>query len=98
MQNKFKKSTMTRFAKEAAWGANQMLNGICMAEEIAKCDIGRIIRNEADDELLLEISKRFAKYARDQTAFDAENSEVQDFQRIISTIVACCDEHDWFVQ
>ena len=51
----YKKSELTRFAKNCAWGAHQMLNGICMAEEI-KGDISRDILND-DEELLLEVSK-----------------------------------------
>lgn len=95
----YRKTELTRFAKECAWGANQMINGICMAEEIAKSDVGRVLSNEFDprhNELLLEISKRFSKYAKDQQSFDTDIGEVQDFQHIISLIVACCDENGWF--
>lgn len=93
---KYKKSQLTQFAKSCAWGANQMLNGVCIAEEISKNDIGRDIINNNDDELLLEVSKRFAKYAKDQMAFDTENGSTQDFQRIIEKIIGYCEENDWF--
>lgn len=56
---KYDKSELTRFAKNCSWGAHQMLNGICMAEEI-KGNISRDILNN-DEGLLLEVSKRFAK-------------------------------------
>lgn len=63
-----------------------------------KSDVGRVLSNEYDprhNELLLEISKRFSKYAKDQQSFDTDTGEVQDFQHIISLIVACCDENGW---
>ena len=90
----YKKSQLTAFAKNCAWGANQMLNGVCMAGEIAKHPIGRSL--PYDEELLLEISKRFAKHCKDEMAFDVDNSEVQDFQNIIELIIGCCEENNWF--
>lgn len=90
----YKKSELTRFAKNCAWGAHQMLNGICMAEEI-KGYISRDILND-DEELLLEVSKRFAKHAKDTMSFDVENGTVQDFQNLIEKIIECCEENDWF--
>ena len=93
---KYKKSELTRFAKDCAYGANQMLNGVCMAGEI-KGNISRDILND-DEELLLEVSKRFAKHAKDTMGFDVENSEVQDFQHLIEKIINCCEENDWFGQ
>ena len=71
-----------------------MLNGICIAEEI-KGNISRDILND-DEKLLLEISKRFAKYAKDTMSFDVENGTVQDFQNLIEKIIECCEENDWF--
>ena len=76
---KYKKSVLTQFAKHCAYGANQILNGSCVAEEISKSDIGRTLANTDDEDLLLEISKRFAKYAKDQMGFDVDNGEVQNF-------------------
>ena len=91
----YKKSQLTAFAKGCAWGANQMLNGICMAGEIAKNPIGRSL--PYDEGLLLEVSKRFAKHCKDGMAFDVDNSEVQDFQNIIELIIGCCEENNWFI-
>lgn len=73
-----------------------MLNGICVAEEISKSDIGRELINDDEIELLLEISKRFAKYAKDQMGFDVSNGDVENFQNIIEKIIECCEENDWF--
>ena len=93
---KYKRSDLTQFSKNCAYGANQMLNGSCVAEEISKSDIGLRLVNTDNEGLLLEISKRFAKYTKDQMDFDVGNGEVQNFQNIISKIVYCCEEHDWF--
>lgn len=93
---KYKKSELTRFAKTCSWGAHQMLNGVCTAEEISHSDIGQDLINDGEIELLLEISKRFAKYAKDQMSFDADNGDVQNFQNIIEKIVECCEENNWF--
>lgn len=73
-----------------------MSNGVCMAEEIAHSNLGKEIINFHDDDLLLEISKRYAKYAKDYSDFNVENAATQNFQSIINKIVDCCEEHDWF--
>ena len=91
---KYKKTEITRFAKDCAWGAHQMLNGCCMAGEI-KGSICRDVLND-DNDLLFEVSKRFAKHAKDTMGFDVENSEVQDFQNLIEKIIECCEENNWF--
>ena len=93
---KYKKSELTKFAKGCAYGANQMLNGVCVAEEISKSNIGRDLINNDETELLLEISKRYAKYAKDQMGFYVDNGEVENFQNIIEKIVECCEENNWF--
>lgn len=68
-----------------------------MAEEIIHSDLGEELVNfDDDDELLLEVSKRYAKYAQDEANFNVENRATQEFQSLISKIVNCCDEHDWF--
>ena len=90
----YKKGDLTKFAKTCAWGAYQMMNGICIAGEI-KGDLCRDILN-GNEELLLEISKRFAKNAKDTSAFNVENGEVQNFQKLIEMIIECCDDNDWF--
>lgn len=90
----YKKSELTAFAKECALGANQMLTCMCIAEEIAKDPIGRSLLH--DEELLREVSKRFSKYRKCESAFDVDNGNVQDFQKIIEAIIYCCEENDWF--
>lgn len=95
----FKKSELTAFAKECSKGAYYMVTGICHAEEITHSDLGRKLRmvgNDYENELLIEVAKRYAKYCRYECDFDLEVGETQDFQNIISSIVNCCDEHNWF--
>lgn len=97
----YKKSELTIFAKLCACGVTQMLNAICAGGDITGSEIGIKLRrnfgdDEGDEKLLLEVSKRFAKYTRDESSFDVENADVQDFQHIISLIVNCCEENNWF--
>lgn len=76
-----KKSELTQFAKDCAWGSRAM-NGICLSEEVAHSDIGRKIANgfvEDNEELILEISKRFAKYANDESAPEIEGENFKIF-------------------
>jgi hypothetical protein len=94
----YKNSELTKFAKDCSWGLNQMLNGICMAEDITRTDIAKDFLNgcEYENKLLLEVSKRFSKYAEDYISFDCEIGEVQDFHFIIDKIIECCEENNWF--
>lgn len=51
---------------------------------------------EDNEELILEISRRYAKYPNDEIVPEVEGASIQDFCRIIKILVDCCDEHDWF--
>lgn len=92
----FKKSQLTKFAKDCSYGLSRMIDAICMAEEIIHSDIGMSFKNGIEEELLIEISKRFAKYTNDTMQFDADTGDVQDFQTIICKIIDCCEENNWF--
>lgn len=92
----YKDSQLTRFAKDCALGLSKMINGILMAEEIAHSNICRDLKSETDENLLMAISKRFAKYTKDTMTFDVDVVEVQDFQSIICQIINCCEDNDWF--
>lgn len=92
----YKRSQLTHFAKDCAWGLSRMIDSICIAEEIVHSDIGIAFKNELDENVLFEISKRFAKYTNDTTTFDTDVGDVQDFQSIICKIVDCCEENNWF--
>ena len=92
----YKKADLTAFAKQLAFAHHQYLNTMCIAEEIAKSEIGMKFKNRNDDELLVEIAKRYAKYVRNFCDIDIDNGETQDCQSIINDIVACCEENNWF--
>lgn len=94
----YKKAELTDFARQCARGARYMILGLCMAEEIAHTSLAReiISNNTGNEDLLLEISKRYANYADDMVNFRVDNAATQDFQELIDRIVICCDEHDWF--
>lgn len=93
---KHKKSDLTSFAKECAYAHHQFLNVACIAEEITKTDIGRELRNGIDNELLLEISRRYAKHVKNNCTIDIDTGETQECQDIINEIIECCEEHNWF--
>lgn len=66
-----------------------------MAEENIHDDIcERILKG--DEELLIEISKRFAKHTQDENVFYSNSHALQDFEKVINTIIECCEENDWF--
>lgn len=93
----YRKSQLTSFAKNCSYGLSRMIDAICMAEEIIHSDIGMSFRNKIDKELLVEISKRFAKYTNDTMSFDANTGDVQEFQSVICKIIDCCEENNWFI-
>ena len=92
----FKRSQFTQFAKDCSYGLSRMIDAICMAEEISHSEIGNTFKHGMDEKMLIEISKRFAKYTNDKDIFDAEICEVQDFRNIICQIIDCCEENNWF--
>lgn len=59
MKMGYKKSEITDLAKLCA--KNQIINEIMIAEEIAHSDIGREFSRPMDENLLLEIEKKYAK-------------------------------------
>ena len=76
MKKEFTKSELTRFAKDCV---------------IVKSDIAKEIMNGNND-VLLEISKRFSKYAKENMNIDLDNGDVQNTQNILNVILECCDE------
>ncbi|MCT7397751.1 hypothetical protein N5B56_01450 [Eubacterium sp. LFL-14] len=92
---KIKKSELTRFAKDCAFTHKNAVIFVCMSEEIAHSKIGKMLKEE-NSGILIEVSKRFAKYATEEMEFDTETSETQDTQNIINDIINCCEENNWF--
>lgn len=91
----YRKSNLTNYAKVLAKANSYLVNGICMAEENVHSEICERIL-QGDEELLIEISKRFAKHTQDENAFYSEAGGLQDFKNVINKIIECCEENDWF--
>lgn len=98
---KYKKSELTRFAKDIAYANKILIDGICMSEEVIYSDIGKTLVKRFDDEnqeLIFELAKRFSKYTNDQMSADTETHArtLNDISKILNDIVACCEENNWF--
>lgn len=97
---KDKKSDITRFAEACSCGSSLVCDVMCISEELTCSEIGRAIvqlLDDEDSELLMEVSKRFSKYAKDTMALDLENAAVQEFCSLINKILHCCEKNDWFM-
>lgn len=92
----YKKSELTKFAKEIVYVQEKLFDAMCISDEIAHGEIGTIFKNGISDELLIEISKRFAKYVKNNASVDVDNGDVQTCQDIINEVINCCEEHNWF--
>ncbi len=94
---RYKKSELTEYAKNYCCYASKILtDAMCISEELSKHPISKeIIRND-NEELKLEVAKRFAKYVKDEIEIDLENGNVQDATNIINELLACCEENNWF--
>lgn len=92
----YKKSEITKFAKEIVCAQEKLFDVMCAADEIAHSEIGTIFKNGVSDELLIEISKRFAKYVKNDTDIDVDNGDVHTCQDIVNEVINCCVEHNWF--
>ena len=91
----YKKSELTRFAKDCAWTHEKAVNLVCMSEYISKTKIAKELEND-NKEILLEVSKRFAKYTKENLEIDLANGEVQTAMNILNDIISCCEENNWF--
>lgn len=95
MKEIIKKSELTAFAKNCAYAHEKAVKLMCISEELVRLDIGKELIND-DQNILLEVSKRFAKYARENINIDLDNGEVQNLQNILNAIIDCCEENNWF--
>lgn len=93
---KYKKSELTKIAKYLATVHEKFLEIMCISEETTKSEFGEMFRNGIDNELLIELSKRYAKYVKNESYIDLDNGDVQTCQDIINEIVSCCEENNWF--
>lgn len=65
------------------------------SQEIANSKIGKLLKEENDD-FLIEVSKRFAKFAKENINFSLEDCAIDDAVAIINNIIYCCEENNWF--
>lgn len=66
-----------------------------ISEDIMRTQIGKELIND-NQNVLLEVSKRFAKYAKETINTDLDNGEVQNLQNIFNAVINCCEENNWF--
>lgn len=95
MEEKIKKSALTQFAKDCVYAHEKAVKLMCISEDIMRNQIEKELIND-NQSVLLEVSKRFAKYARENMNIDLDNGDVQNLQNILNAIVDCCEENNWF--
>ena len=66
-----------------------------ISEDIMRTQIGKELIND-NQNVLLEVSKRFAKYAKETIDIDLDNGEVQNLQNILNAVINCYEENNWF--
>lgn len=89
MEGKIKKSDLTKFAKDCVYAHEKAVKLECISEDIMRSQIGKELIND-NQSILLEVSKRFAKYARENMNVDLDNGEAQNLQNILNAIIDCC--------
>lgn len=92
----YKKSDLTKYAKDCTYASKLIVDIMCISEDISSNKISKEIVNEDNEQLLLEVAKRFAKYINDEMRVDLNNGAVQDCCEVINTLVEKCDENNWF--
>ena len=95
MEGKIKKSDLTKFAKDCVYAHEKAVKLECISEDIMRNSIGKELINN-NQSILLEVSKRFAKCAKENINIDLDNGEVQYLQIILNAIIDCCEENNWF--
>lgn len=94
----YKNSDIKAFGKKCAEVEKSFIDSIYMAEKIYYSEIGKEILREIgrDEELLIAISRQFAKYEDKRKKFDMNGWEVQLIQNMVELIVKCCEIYNWF--
>lgn len=95
MDGNIKKSDLTKFAKDCVYAHDKAVKLECISEDIVRTYIGKELIND-NQSILLEVAKRFAKYARENMNIDLDNGEIQNVQNILNAIIDCCEENNWF--
>lgn len=95
MKGKIKKSDLTKFVKDCVYAHEKAVKLECISEDIMRNPIGKELINN-NQSILLEVSKRFVKCAKENMNIDLDNGEVQNLQNILNAIIDCCEENNWF--
>ena len=93
---KYSKSMLTNYAKELAKTCRDVVDVMCYSEEISKNQLSRDILDSDNQELILEVAKRYSKYVFDEMNVDLESGDVQELCNIINIVFSCCEENNWF--
>lgn len=70
---KIKKSDLTKFTKDCVYTHEKAVKLECISEDIMRNQIGKELIND-NQNILLEVLKRFAKYARENINIDLDYS------------------------
>lgn len=95
MEEKIKKTDLTQFAKDCVYAHEKAIKLMCISENIMRNQIGKELIND-NQSVLLEVSKQFVKYARENMNIDLDNGDIQNLQNILNAIIDCCEENNWF--
>lgn len=95
MEEKIKKTDLTKFAKDCVYAHKEAVKLMCISEDTMRTQIGKELIND-NQNVLLEVSKRFAKFAKETINIDLDNGEVQNLQNILNAVINCCEENNWF--
>lgn len=95
-KEEYKKSDLTRYAKELTFAHQWSVKAMCFHEEISKWPLSKEIILPENTDLLLEVARRFAKYRKEEMNVDFENACTQDTANILNLIIETCEENNWF--
>lgn len=91
-----KYSKLTQFAENCVYAHERAIQLMCISEEMAKDEIAQEYKDSGDESLILEISKEFAKYTKENITIDLDIGEVEETVIMLNAIIECCEKHNWF--
>ena len=92
----YKKSDLTRYAKELTALHQFAVKILCLSEEIGMMRLSKEIILPENADLQMKVAKRFAKYRKEEMHVDLENRYTQDSINILNLIIEICEENNWF--
>ena len=91
-----KYSKLTQFAENCVYAHERAIQLMCISEEMAKDEIAQEYKDSGDESLILEISKEFAKYTKENITINLDIGEVEETVIMLNAIIECCEKHNWF--